>query len=1778
MQKMSEQSKKLLNFGIASLFTKRSQIYFESIFSTFQVGRVVDLFCYTLKDSLLPVSMIRDPMSQLLTEVCGLVDSQEDEENPSVEPVLIEAGFDDEKLLYSVAFLVPENPSENNELFSGLEQRITPDSTNPFEKKLYDLMRVCDEIIIRSHGAKRKLEITFVLYLDRTRALPLEKRAARVVVLEGAIPVQDAEAAYLSAGDLDQPEIENGKSSGNGSRNGIKTTSQEQFSGNKGKKLNGENTLHLDKGDKNFVDSTMDADEDSEDGEDATDTEQGDDRTEESLTQRKKKKKNSGTYNIKKVDGKIVTEDGVVLEGDDGEAAEDALAVIEELEKRVAVGEVLTDEERARLDTAKETLLKIGKAKQTSDKDDIRKKKKKSRSSIGEMIAAASTPAAQAEAISSAELSEKLQNATPEEILKIVQETMSQEAIQETIQRTLTKEQIVDALIKTRPEWVADAAKKEYNEKEIEELLLSKLTPEMKAEALATASPEEAAAILKKTISKKEISELFTESLSDESQAEILAEENPVEAAKALKKALSEIEMGELLKKGLNREALAKLLIENLSDEEAAEALDKALTPEEKAAALHAVEPTRAGKHLKKKLKKEEIERLIEESLPIEQKAKAIAQEMSTEEIAEIVGKNIDEKEKAEILAKGDPESVSKALRKKLKPEEINEIVSKNLSDKEKAEILAGSFDEEELEKLIGGSLSEEEKARILAKSDPEKAAKILRRRMKPEAIAEALAKGMNEEDAAELIASEMTEEEVAEAIKSKLSPESKAKLLAKSAPKSVAEAIMKEMSEKEMLEALHSSLSKEEIAQALSKGLTQQKLTQLLSESMTPEQIAQVISTGLPKEQLASILREGTEKEDVVQILSGKLSKEEMGKLIRESFSKEELNAIMREQYPEAELARIMGDTFSKEDMQMFDGMGSGINISRENFDTAGNAHTFSSTRDTDKTQIAAADITGFKTLEKEETQQFLSSAPSKEDAMKFLESVMPIGAAETLLNGSLPKEEIEKTLKRIVGNEKEAKALANHFTKMQTKWESVDKTTEKKAAEKKAAEEKVEKISKLESTVAIKRPDPVLTAAADAEVLKSKKAVEFYQLRVKDLEQQLKQMEIDKNNAAAEAKKGLLLRQEKMDVAGNQMDEDQKKIDAQKKAEEKPKAEIENLFPAHKAKASAIDGEQIPIPTLGGVKNDGENTEKPSAVSKDVNDSDAAQKAAVSPGGPEKESVLVSKFKLKVKELETELRKSEDERKLLQQKLKKELIAAQSQIEKSGDGAAGKPDKTPFPEDNLLGVMPGTVNTADPVKVLSGKLRDVEAELRKLEEEKKRLTQEHKKAMLTKGGKESDKPVIDSSKEETLVTGEKAKIQNEDEIKVTDNKSANEKSSQEPKSMAFYQKRVRELEQKMSEMEAEKTKWLQQYKKDLGSMVADGSLVKTDGSLVKTDGSLDKTGENKKVEELTEGKAIAFYQKKMQELETSLRQAEEKLKNEINNAKKDLYLKKGEDLKNSESQDESDQLVSGKTFKAIDDDKFIVKEQTTTEGEQEAPGELEKEVSDGVDGMGASFDSLISSAETLKAELGDERAKKRVDSFLGEIARKKEELNQLTRKLTSQVRKKELDYKTAEMLIKDDLKKAKVSIGQKQNQIDRMKDLMTSMQAKFDDAKAQASSANSDSTSTRLKIEAMQRQFDDVNQKYEKLKVESINLKKQEAPGNAKGGELQKQLDAVNAALKAKKQEVELVKRTVNEKGLAEAELKKKINLLQNEINSLKANTPAAIAAATPVKKRAA
>ena len=226
----------------------------------------------------------------------------------------------------------------------------------------------------------------------------------------------------------------------------------------------------------------------------------------------------------------------------------------------------------------------------------------------------------------------------------------------------------------------------------------------------------------------------------------------------------------------------------------------------------------------------------------------------------------------------------------------------------------------------------------------------------------------------------------------------------------------------------------------------------------------------------------------------------------------------------------------------------------------------------------------------------------------------------------------------------------------------------------------------------------------------------------------------------------------------------------------------------------------------------------------------------------------------------------------------------------------------------------------------------------------------------------------------------------------------------------------------------------------------------------------------------------------------------------------------------------------------------------------------------------MGASFDDVMKSAEALKAELGDERAKKRVDSFLGEIAKKKEELNQLTRKLTTQVRKKELDFKTAEMLMKDDLKKAKVSIGQKQNQIDRMKELMTSMQDKFDEAKAQAATANSDSTNTRLKIESMQRQYEDVNQKYEKLKTESVNLKKQEAPGNPKGGELQKQLDAVNVALKAKKQEVELIKRTLNEKGLAEAELKKKINLLQNEVAAFKANTPEAVAAATPVKKRAA
>jgi structural maintenance of chromosome 4 len=129
-------------------------------------------------------------------------------------------------------------------------------------------------------------------------------------------------------------------------------------------------------------------------------------------------------------------------------------------------------------------------------------------------------------------------------------------------------------------------------------------------------------------------------------------------------------------------------------------------------------------------------------------------------------------------------------------------------------------------------------------------------------------------------------------------------------------------------------------------------------------------------------------------------------------------------------------------------------------------------------------------------------------------------------------------------------------------------------------------------------------------------------------------------------------------------------------------------------------------------------------------------------------------------------------------------------------------------------------------------------------------------------------------------------------------------------------------------------------------------------------------------------------------------------------------------------------------------------------------------------------------------------------------------------------------------------------------------MKELMSRMQLKMR-TESESSGENAvNETQMRVKYEHSQRQIDSLKEEIERLNRRAQNSmnSQQSAAQQRELAKLQKEAAAAVKALATKKQEIDLIKRQLNERDAREAEYKRTVLRLQNEVAAVKATAHSA------------
>ena len=192
-------------FGIAESLSSGARIYYENIFSQFQIGRLVDLLTAIADGSGVHVPTLRAVLNTCVDEACRH-QAMFDSALPSFDPVMIEYGADGQVVVICVSFTF--DPTQRQILESLESELANPQSKLTLVYSLRGIAALGTEVVFKADAPVRRAEIFVRIPLG---VLPTEPGPVRYVSIEGAYaasglaPGKDHE--YIELGDVEYEKL-----------------------------------------------------------------------------------------------------------------------------------------------------------------------------------------------------------------------------------------------------------------------------------------------------------------------------------------------------------------------------------------------------------------------------------------------------------------------------------------------------------------------------------------------------------------------------------------------------------------------------------------------------------------------------------------------------------------------------------------------------------------------------------------------------------------------------------------------------------------------------------------------------------------------------------------------------------------------------------------------------------------------------------------------------------------------------------------------------------------------------------------------------------------------------------------------------------------------------------------------------------------------------------------------------------------------------------------------------------------------------------------------------------------------------------------------------------------------------------------------------------------------------------------------------------------------------------------------------------------------------------
>lgn len=191
----------LSSFGVSGLLGPECHVFYDTLFSSKNLGKVIDLLAARLEKAGADELKLR--MLILLSVFEAMRASQQSGSSPFKDPLRLECGLDDEK--FAVGVLIKTTADFVS--LEGLKERVTSNNPleNPFDWILRQLLEFSDRLVVKHQPTQNQIEIVSLL------ALPGKIESAPVTLLERMdvltlgqeLGTSAPSQSYVELGDLD---------------------------------------------------------------------------------------------------------------------------------------------------------------------------------------------------------------------------------------------------------------------------------------------------------------------------------------------------------------------------------------------------------------------------------------------------------------------------------------------------------------------------------------------------------------------------------------------------------------------------------------------------------------------------------------------------------------------------------------------------------------------------------------------------------------------------------------------------------------------------------------------------------------------------------------------------------------------------------------------------------------------------------------------------------------------------------------------------------------------------------------------------------------------------------------------------------------------------------------------------------------------------------------------------------------------------------------------------------------------------------------------------------------------------------------------------------------------------------------------------------------------------------------------------------------------------------------------------------------------------------------